>query len=323
MNRRTILEAGFLVIASQFFGLAYAQDAFPSKPIRIIVPFVPGSAPDVFARVVADRMTTVVGKPLIVENRPGATGIIGTEIVAHAPADGYTLLVASPSTTILAASNRKLSFNPTKDLQPVSMGAYMVPVLVTGAGSPIKDVATLIEMAKARPGKLVIASGGVGNSQHLAAEMLKQMAGIELLHVPFQGTPLIVPSLIRGEVDLTFADASALPLIKAGKIRAIAVGSPARSKALPDVPTVAESGLPGFSYQSWFGIMAAAPTPAPVAAFLNRALNQTLRDPEVQAKLFTAGLEAAPGTPEAMSAFITDDIKRWSKVIQTANIKFD
>ncbi|MDP9607222.1 UNVERIFIED_ORG: tripartite-type tricarboxylate transporter receptor subunit TctC [Variovorax paradoxus] len=323
MNRRTILEAGFLVIASQFFGLAYAQDVFPSKPIRIIVPFVPGSAPDVFARVVADRMTTIVGKPLIVENRPGATGIIGTEIVAHAPADGYTLLVASPSTTILAASNRKLSFNPTKDLQPVSMGAYMVPVLVTGAGSPIKDVATLIEMAKARPGKLVIASGGVGNSQHLAAEMLKQMAGIELLHVPFQGTPLIVPSLIRGEVDLTFADASALPLIKAGKIRAIAVGSPARSKALPDVPTVAESGLPGFSYQSWFGIMAAAPTPAPVAAFLNRALNQTLRDPEVQAKLFTAGLEAAPGTPEAMSAFITDDIKRWSKVIQTANIKFD
>lgn len=323
MKRRNIVEAGLLVAASQFFGLAHAQNTYPSKPIRIIVPFVPGSAPDVFARVVADRMTTIVGKPLIVENRPGATGIIGTEIVAHAPADGYTLLVASPSTTILAASNRKLSFNPTKDLQPVSMGAYMVPVLVTGAGSPIKDIATLIEMAKAKPGKLVIASGGVGNSQHLAAEMLKQMAGIELLHVPFQGTPLIVPSLIRGEVDLTFADASALPLIKAGKIRAIAVGSPTRSKALPDVPTVAESGLAGFSYQSWFGIMTAAPTPAPVAAFLNRSLNQTLQDPEVQAKLLTAGLEAAPGTPEAMSAFISADTKRWSKVIQTANIKFD
>ncbi|MHA7685052.1 Bug family tripartite tricarboxylate transporter substrate binding protein [Cupriavidus sp. PET2-C1] len=323
MNRRHALCAGLLASASHLFGVSYAQDTFPSKPIRIVVPFVPGSAPDVFARVLADKMSTIVGKPLIVENKPGASSIIGTELVAHASADGYTLLVATPSTTILAASNRKLNFNPVKDLQPISMGVYMSPVLVTSGKSQISDVKTLIAMAKARPGKLIYGSGGIGNSQHLATEMLKQMAGIDMLHVPFHGTPVIMPSLIRGEVDLTFVDASALPLIRSGKIRAIAVGSSTRSKAIPDVPTVAEAGVPGFNYQSWFGILTPTATPTPIVALLNRAMNQALFDPEVRARLSVAGMEATPGTPQAMAGFMAEDTKRWANVIQTEKIKFD
>jgi tripartite-type tricarboxylate transporter receptor subunit TctC len=323
MNRRHLICAAAFASLSPFLGGAYAQDAFPSKPVKVVVPFVAGSAPDAFARIVGDKLATIVGKPMVIENKPGATGIIGTELVARAAPDGYTLLVATPSTTILAASNRPLSFNPVKDLQSISMGVYMSPILVTGGNSPITDVKTIIAMAKAHPGKLTFGSGGVGNSQHLAAEMFKQMAGIEMLHVPFQGTPLIVPGLVRGEVDLTFADASSLPLIKAGKLRAIAVGSPTRSKSLPDVPTVAESGLPGFNYQSWFGFMTNAGTPKSIVAFWNGAMNQALADPAVQAKLSAAGMEAAPGTAAAMDAFIADDTKRWTKVIQTAGIKFD
>ncbi|MFT3817216.1 MAG: tripartite tricarboxylate transporter substrate binding protein [Rubrivivax sp.] len=323
MKRRDLINAAWLASATLLPAAVNAQDAFPSKPIRIIVPFGPGGAPDLFARVVADKLASIVGKALVVENKTGASGIIGTEFVAHSPADGYTLLVATPSTTILAASNRKLTFSPVKDLQPVSMGVYMTPMLVTSASSPLKDVKSVVAAAKARPGKLVIASSGVGNSQHLAAEMFKQMAGIDMLHVPYQSTPAIMPALISGEVDLTFADASSLPLIKAGKIHAIAVGSPTRSRAMPDVPTVAEASLPGFNYQSWYGLVAPAGTPAPVVAYLNRAVNQALNDPEVQARLSTAGLEAAPGTPEAMGAFMAEDTRRWSKVIQTANIKFD
>lgn len=323
INRRTLLGAALVATACSFTGVAQAEDAYPSRPIRVIVPFVPGSAPDVFARIVGDRMSAIVGKPLVVENKPGATSIIGTEAVAHAPADGYTLLVATPSTTIMAASGRKLAFNPVKDLAPISMGIHMSPLLITSAKSPIKDVRTLISMAKASPGKLAIASGGIGNSQHLAAEMLKQMAGIEMLHVPYQGTPATMPALMNGDVDLTFADASAIPLIRAGKIRAIAVGSPERSKALPDVPTVAESGLPGFNYQSWYGLMTTAGTPPAVIAVLNRAVNQALNDPQVRSKLSEAGMEAAPGSAEAMSSFMNNEMQRWTKVIQTANIKFE
>lgn len=323
MNRRQVVSAMLLVPAALLSSAAGAQDAFPSKPLRIIVPFGPGGAPDAFARVVADKMASVLGQPLVVENRTGASSIIGTEVAVRSPADGYTLLVATPSTTILSASHRKLSFDPARDLQPVSMGVSMAPVLVTGANSALRDVQSVIAAAKAHPGKLVIASGGIGNSQHLAAEMFKQMAGVDMLHVPYQGTPAIVPALVSGEVDLTFADASSLPLIKAGKLRAIAVGSPTRSKTLPDVPTVAEAGLPGFNYQSWYGLMVPTGTPAPVIAQLNRAINRALADADVQSKLLSAGLVATPGTPDAMGAFLAEDARRWAKVIQAANIKFD
>jgi tripartite-type tricarboxylate transporter receptor subunit TctC len=323
MSRRSLLCAGLCTTALQLMGVAHAQEVFPARAIRVIVPFIPGSAPDTFARVVGERMAALLGKPVVVENKPGATSMIGTDAVAHAPADGYTLLIATPSTTIMAASGRKLNFNPVKDLMSISMGIRMSPLLITSANSPIKDLKTLIAMAKAKPGKMVIASGGIGNSQHLAAEMLKQMAGIDMLHVPYQGTPAVVPALINGEIDLTFADASALSLIKSGKVRAIAVGSPNRSKAVPEVPTIAESGLPGFNYQSWYGFMAPGGTPASTIAILNRAINKALAEPDVKSRLTEAGMEPAPGTPEAMDAFMAEEIKRWGSVIQTAKIKFE
>lgn len=323
MNSRNFLVAAVTVAACQFTGAAEAQDTYPSRPVRVIVPFVPGSAPDVFARVVGDKWAALVGKAMIVENKPGATSIIGTEVVARSRADGYTLLVATPSTTIMAASGRQLAFNPVKDLTPVSMGISMSPLLITGGKSQLKDLKTVISMAKSSPGKLTIASGGIGNSQHLAAELLMQMGGIQMLHVPYPGTPAIIPALLSGDVDLTFSDASAIPQIKSGKVHAIAVGSPQRSKALPDVPTVAEAGLPGFNYQSWYGFMAPAGTPPATIAFLNRTINQALNDPTVKARLSEAGMEATPSTAEAMGTFMADETKRWTKVIQTANIKFE
>jgi tripartite-type tricarboxylate transporter receptor subunit TctC len=323
MKRRHAISTALAACLVPTAFTAGAEDAFPSKPIRIVVPFGAGSAPDVMARLVADRLAPAVGKPVIVENKVGASGIIGTEFVARAPADGHTLLIGTPSTTILAASNRKLNFDPVKDLQPVAMGVTMSPILVTGERSPIKDVRTLIALAKAQPGKMNFGSGGIGNSQHLAAEMLKQMAGIDMQHVPFQSTAAVIPGLVNGEVAVMFADASSLPLIKSGKIRALAVGSPVRSKAVPEVPTVAESGVPGFSYQSWYGFMTTGGTPAQVVDYLNRAIGRCLGDPEVRAKLSAAGMEVSTGTQEQMAGFIAEDTKRWSKVIQTAQIKFD
>ncbi|MGJ7524858.1 Bug family tripartite tricarboxylate transporter substrate binding protein [Variovorax sp. GB1P17] len=302
---------------------AFASDAFPTRPIRIVVPFGPGSAPDVLARLVANKMSISLKAPVFVENRVGASGLIGTENVVRSPADGYALLIGTPSTTIAAASDRKLSFNPMKDLVPISMGVVISPLLVTGAQSPIKDVSALIAMAKAKPGMLTYASGGVGNSQHLAGEMLKQSAGIEMLHVPFQSGGAIMPALMSGQVDVAFADPAVVPLIKSGKIRALAVGSNVRSKILPGVPTVAESGLPAFAYQSWYGFLTTAGTPANVIDILNREIRAALGDADIRAKLSELGMDAAPSTPGALRIFMAEDVSRWEKVITTAQIKFE
>jgi tripartite-type tricarboxylate transporter receptor subunit TctC len=302
---------------------AAAQEAFPSRPLRIVVPFTAGSAPDVLARLVASKMAVSLKQAVVVENRVGASGLIGTENVARAPADGYSLLIGTPSTTIAAASDRKLSFSPMKDLAPVTMGVVLSPLLVTGAQSSIKDVKGLVVQAKANPGKLTYASGGTGNSQHLAGEMLKQYAGIDMLHVPYQGGGAIMPALMSGLVDVAFADPAAIPLIQAGKIRALAVGSPSRSKVLPDIPTIAESGFAGFSYQSWYGFLTTAGTPAQVIQVLNREIRLALTDSEVVSKLTATGMEAAPGTPEALVSFMVEDQARWSKVIRTAHITFE
>jgi tripartite-type tricarboxylate transporter receptor subunit TctC len=302
---------------------AWAADAFPVRPIRVVVPFPAGSAPDVLARLVANKMAISLKEVVFVENRVGATGLIGTENVARASPDGYALLIGTPSTTIAAASGRKLSFNPIKDLAPVSMGVIISPLLVTGAQSPIKDVKSLTSMAKAKPGALTYASGGVGNSQHLAGELFKQSAGIDMLHVPFQGGGTIMTALMSGQVDVAFADPAALPLIQSGKIRVLAVGSRTRSKMLPDVPTVAESGLPAFSYQSWYGFLTTAGTPANVIDILNREIRAALGDAEILAKLSELGMEAAPSTPDALRIFMAEDVRRWEKVITTSQIKFE
>lgn len=302
---------------------AHAQTAFPSKPLKIIVPFGPGSGPDVFARLVGEKFGAAYKQPVIVENRVGASGQIGAEAVARSPADGYTLMVATPSMTIAAVSGRKLSFDPIEDFAPVGLGVTLAPIFVTSADAPWKSLKDLIAAAKASPGKFTIASSGVGNSQHLAAEMLNLGAGIELLHVPFKSTSEIVTALINKSVDVSFVDTSAIPMVKSGRIRALAVGPNVRSKALPDVPTIAEAGVSGFDYSSWYGLVAPAHTPASVIAWLNSELHRALADSEVQAKLTTASMELRPGTPEALGTFMAQDVARWKKVVATGRIKFE
>jgi len=322
MHRRTFLST-LAATSVTLMQSAYAQPEFPKQLIKIIVPYGPGTGPDVVARLVGDKFSTAYKQPVIVENRVGASGMIGSELVARSPADGYTLLLAAPSNTIAAVSGRKLTFDPIRDFAPVGMAVSLSPILVTAAESPWKTLKDLIAAAKARPGELTIAAGGVGNSQHLAAELLNQSAGIELLHVPFKSTSEIVTALVGRMVDVSFVDPSAIPMVKSGRIRALAVGPSVRSKVLPDVPTVAEAGVPGFEYTSWYGFLAPARTPPAVIASLNRELQKAMADPNVQAKLAGASMEPQPGSPEALGAFMAQDVARWKKVVATGRIKFE
>jgi tripartite-type tricarboxylate transporter receptor subunit TctC len=322
MLRRSLI-GGLVAAVALLAQPAHAQSGFPNKPLKIIVPFAPGSGPDVFARLVGEKFNAAYKQPVIVENRAGASGQIGAEAVARSPADGHTLMVATPSMTIAAVAGRKLSFDPIHDFAPVGMAVTLSPIFVTSADSPWKTLKELIAAAKASPGRLTIASGGVGNSQHLAAEMLNLGAGIELVHVPFKSTSEIVTALINKSVDVSFVDTSAIPMLKSGRIRALAVGTSTRSKALPDVPTVAEAGVPGFEYSSWYGLVVPLHTPNAVIASLNAELQKALADAGVQAKLTGASMELRPGSPEALGTFMAQDVARWKKVVETGRIKFE
>ncbi|MBI5277686.1 MAG: tripartite tricarboxylate transporter substrate binding protein [Burkholderiales bacterium] len=322
MPRRTFL-AGLAASCAALLLPAHAQTEFPRQIIKIVVPYGAGSGPDVVARVVGEKIGAAYKQPVVVENKVGASGMIGSEAVARSPADGHTLLLAAPSNTIAAVSGRKFSFDPVRDFAPVGMVVTLSPILVTAADSPWKNLKELIAAAKAQPGKLTIASGGVGNSQHLAAEMLNAAAGMDLLHVPFKSTSEIVTALVNKSVDVSFVDPSAIPMVKSGRIRALAVGPGIRSKALPDVPTVAEAGVPGFNYVSWYGFMVPARTPHAVIASLNRELQKALADPDVQAKLVGAAMEPRAGSPEVFGEFIEQDMARWKKVIATGRIRFE
>jgi tripartite-type tricarboxylate transporter receptor subunit TctC len=288
------------------------------------VPFPAGGGVDLLARVVGQKVSTALGQPVTIDNRAGATGIIGTEFVAKAPPDGYTLLVATPGPmTIAGASGRKLNYDPLKDFAAITMGVWLTPILVTANDSPIKDVRSLIAAAKAKPGGLTYASGGIGNSQHLAGEMFNQMAGVQMLHVPFQGTSPALAGVMSRQVDVFFSDPSALSLVQGGKVRAIAVSSPSRSAKLPAVPTVTESGLSGFVYQNWYGFVAPAKTPPHIVNLLNREFRRALGSPDIQERLIAAGMDVVPGTPDALESFMIQDQKRWAKVLKSGNIKLE
>ena len=301
-----------------------AAQSFPAKPVKLVVPFPAGGGVDVLARVVGQKMGAAIGQPVLVENRAGATGIIGGEYVANAAPDGYTVLVATPGPmTIAGAAGRKLGFDPLKSYAPISMGVWLTPLLVAANDADFADVRALIAAARARPGGLTFASGGVGNSQHLAGEMFAQMAGVRMVHVPFQGTAPALQGVIGRQVDVFFSDPSALPLVAGGKLKVLAVSSPTRSARLPNVPTVAEAGLPGFEYRNWYGFVAPAHTPRDVVSLLNRELHKALADAEVQARLTAAGMETAPDTPEAFAAFLAQDLARWARVIKSGSMKLE
>ena len=316
-----ILLAPSLFIASVF--QVSAQEPFPSRPIRIVVTFPAGGGPDIMARIVSAKMTENTGKPVLVENKAGASGIIGAELVAKSTPDGYTVLLATPAPiTIAGGSGRKLNYS-LKDFAGVTQGVLQTPILVVASDSPYKTTADLIATAAKKPGSLTFGSAGVGNSQHLAGEQFNQMAGINTLHVPFPGTALGLVAVMTHQIDFYFSDPSALPHVRSGKLRALGVTTTKRSANLPDVPTVSESGLPGFEYTNWYGFMVPAKTPPAVIQYLQREIHKVLSSPDVREKLVAAGMDPAPSTPEEFDAFLPKDQDKWARVVRYANVKFD
>ena len=325
MNRRTLLAAFAASLAAALAPAAVGQPAFPTKPIRIVVPFPPGGTTDILARAAAQKMTEAWKEQAVVDNRPGAGGNIGAELVARSPADGYTLLMGTVGTHAINASlYAKMPYDHVKDFAPVILVAAVPNVLVVHPSLPVHSVAELIAYAKANPGKLNFASSGSGTSIHLAGELFKVMAGVQMTHVPYKGSAPAIADLVGGQVQLMFDNLpSALAQIKAGKLRALAVTSAQRAAALPDAPTIAESGLPGYEASSWFGLLAPAGAPADVVAKINGEIARWLASPEAKEKLSSQGAIAAGGTPEDFARHIAAETAKWQKVVRESGAKVD
>ncbi|MBL8377688.1 MAG: tripartite tricarboxylate transporter substrate binding protein [Burkholderiales bacterium] len=299
---------------------AVAQE-FPSRPLRLVVPWPAGGGPDIAARIVAEHLGQRLGRPVVVDNRAGATGRIGTEAVAKGEADGYTLALANVSTHVLpVAGGLKLAYDPVRDFAPVGLIGGTPGLLVVHPGVAAKNLAELIALAKASPGKLSFASPGTGSGFHITAEMFRGAAGIDLLHVPFKGAAPALTEVLGGRVDMVFDQQGALAQVAAGKLRAIATTGPKRWSAAPDVPTLDEAGLKGFEALSWFGIFVPAATPAPVVARLSRDLQGVLGSAEGRKALLDRGVEPMPGPPEDLRRRQSGDIERWGRAIREAKI---
>ncbi len=316
-----------LALAAVFAAISLGASAqtFPTKPIRIVVPFPAGGTTDVLARAVAQKLTESLGQAAVVDNRPGAGGNIGAELVAKSPPDGYTLLMGTVGTHAINPSlYPKMPYDHVKDFAPVILVAGVPNVLVINPSLPVNSVQELIAYAKANPGKLNFASSGNGTSIHLSGELFKTMAGIQMTHVPYKGSAPALQDLVGGQVQLMFDNLpSSLALIKAGKLKALAVTSLTRAAALPDVPTVAESGLPGFEASSWFGLLAPAGTPPPIVVTLNADVAKWLATPEAREKLLAQGANAAGGSPADFARHIAAETAKWQKVVRESGAKVD
>ena len=311
-------------LAASLATIAAAQP-FPSKPIRIIVPFAPGGNVDVTARLIAPALQEALGQPVVVENKPGAAGTIGADLVVRSPADGYTLLMGSNSTFSVAPSlNPKNPYNPLKDFAPVASIAATPFILVVHPAAPMKNVAELLARAKAAPGKLTMASAGTGSSNHLVGEFFQDMTGVKFTHVPYKGSNPAISDLMGGQVDMHFDQVtSAGTHVQAGKLRALLVTSKERAPMLPDVPTAAEVGYASFAPINVTGLIAPAGTPRDVIATLNAATNKALQQAAVREKYAGVGAVTTGGTPEQFAAYIAEDLARWTKVVKEANVKVD
>jgi len=311
-----------LVALALFGGLAHAQDRYPQRSVRIVVPFAAGGSTDIFARLLADRLSSALGQPVVVENKPGAAGNIGADAVAKAPPDGYTLLMAT--TGVMSINNalyKAMTYDAATDFEYVAYVASITNVLVVGADSPFKSVTDLLAAAKQSPGKLTFASSGAGSSTHMSAELFKAMAGVDMLHVPYKGSGPALPDVMTGRVSMMFENMpGAISYLQAGTLRPIAVTGSQRSSALPNVPTVMESGVPGYESLSWSGIAAPAKTPREVVARLNREINAILATPDMRQKLADQGADAMGGTPEAFAEHAKREREKWSRVVREAGI---
>ena len=290
-----------------------AVHAFPDKPVRVVVPFPPGGGADTLARLMAPKLTELWKQQIVVENKPGASGHIGADLVAKSPADGYTLLMSS--TASLTQKN-------VHEFAPVTLVSASPYVVTASPKTSFSSIRELIETAKAQPGKLTFGSSGTGAASHLSAELFKSMAKVDLLHVPYKGTGQAVTDLLAGQIDLLFAPAQAvMQHVRAGKLKALATTGPKRAETLPDLPTVAEAGVPGYEAVGWFGLLAPAATPKPVVDKLSADANQVLLDKEVRARMQAAGADPAGDTPAEFARFIHDDQAKWAKLMQEAGIK--
>jgi tripartite-type tricarboxylate transporter receptor subunit TctC len=317
--RRTLLAAIAVFSAS-----AFAQD-YPSKPIRLIVPFAAGGGNDNIARLVGKPLTDSVGQPLVIDNRPGAGGVLGAELAAKAPPDGYTLFLGGVGSHALNPNLiEKLPYDPIRDFAPVILLAQAPLILVVHPSVPARTFSEFVAYARSNPGKLNFASNGNGSSAQLAAVMFDSMAGVEMVHVPYKGLAPALTDLLSGQVQLMFSSVVAiLPHIKAGKLRALAVTGAKRMPSLPEVPTVAESGFPGYEASSWYGILAPAGTPRQIVAKLNAEFSKALGQPEVRSSLLADGAEPVGGSSESFAAYIRSEKERMGKLIRDTHIRLE
>lgn len=315
------IASALLAVAALHAGGALAQE-YPAKPIRLMVPFPPGGSTDIVARIVAQKVSAQLGQPLVVENRGGAGGTIGTALVAKAAPDGYSLLVGTTTTHVVAPSvYAKLEYNPVKDFAPVGLMAVTPYLLVVNPAVPAKSVAELVGLMRAQPGRLNYASAGVGSTTHLAMEMLKSASGTFALHIPYNGNGPAGAAVIAGQVEILFGSLPAvLPHARSGRVRPLAVGTLKRSPSLPEVPTVAESGYPGFDASLWLAIFAPAGTPAPVIARLNKEITAAVASAETRDLLDKNGAEVLTGTPEELAAIIQDGVAKYAKIVKVAGV---
>jgi tripartite-type tricarboxylate transporter receptor subunit TctC len=326
MSRRIVLRTAATLAAAAvtLAGIAHAQ-TFPVRPIRIVVPFPPGGPSDYAGRVVSARLTEFIGQPVVIENRPGAGGLLATEMVARSAADGYTLLIANTGTmSVLPHLQVKLSYDPLRDFSPISNLIAGPAILMVHPSLPVRNLKDLIALAKRKPGELTIAHAGIGQQSHMNGELLNQLAGINLLAVAYKGTGPIMPELIGGQVSMNFStSADNLQFVKSGRLRALAVTGRERLAVAPDIPTMAEAGLPGLESLNWNGIVGPAAIPRDIVVRLNRELVRSINAPDVRDKVIALGNYVVGDTPEQFAALIRADSEKWARVVKQGNIRVD
>ena len=317
------MTRGFVLLLLFVLEAAVA-DVYPSKPVKLILPFPPGGGTDILGRLIGEQLAVRLGQPVVQENRGGAGGNLGAEAVARAAPDGYTLLLAAPTLAISPALYPKLAYDPLKDLAPIALVATVPNVMITHPSVPARTLQEFIALAKRRPGELNFGSGGAGTSNHLGGELFNMVAGVKLEHVPYKGVNLAMQDVLAGNVQLVFIGIpAAAPHIRAGKLRALAVVAPRRSSALPDVPTAAEAGLPGFEVTTWYGVLAPAGTPRAIIERLNTELARIMLAPELQPRLADMATDPRAGTPEEFGAYLREETAKWGKVIRDAGIRVE
>jgi len=320
-QRLQLLKAGLPALAIGLFAsVAHAQD-YPARPVRLVVSSSPGSGVDIVGRIVAQRMNEILGAPIVVDNRAGTGGMLGVQLVARSAADGYTLLMVAPSFTISASYEHDLPYDVIRDFAPVGQATTGHYIAVVHPSLPVFSLKELIALAKARPGQLNFGSGGNGNSTHLAVEYFRSMTKLDIVHVPYKGSGPAITDLLSGQIQLMFANiTAAVPHVKTNRLRALAVTGEKRAPAFPDLPTVAEAGVPGYVVTNWFGMAAPGRTPPEITAKLGTALNAAMRERGMRERLAPEGAEPAPGTPAEFGKLIAREVAIWAKVVKSAGL---